>query len=58
MKYEVTEERILVVKYIIEAESEEAAKKLDGEILSEEEIDNHGYHLKSCKELIQSNEFF
>ncbi len=51
MKYKVIEKRMLVVEYEIEAETEEKAKQLDGEILDEQETDNYGYDLVSCEEM-------
>lgn len=50
-KYKVIEQRLSVIEYYIEAESKEAAKQLDGEIISEQEIDNYGYDLLSCEEI-------
>ena len=50
-KYKVIEKRMSVVEYEIEAESEEAAKQLEGEIIDEQETDNYGYDLVSCEEI-------
>lgn len=50
-KYKVIEKRMSVVEYEIEAESEEAAKQLKGEIIDERETDNYGYDLVSCEEI-------
>lgn len=50
-KYKVIEKRMSVVEYEIEAESEEAAKQLEGEIIDEQETDNYGYELVSCEEI-------
>lgn len=51
MIYIVKEKRTSIVEYEIEAVSEEAAKHLNGEIISETEIDNYSESLISCKEL-------
>jgi len=50
MIYIVKEKRTSIVEYEIEAVSEEAAKRLDGEILDETEIDNYAEDLISCRE--------
>jgi predicted transcriptional regulator len=51
MKYKVIEKRISVIEYEIEAESEDVAKRLEGEIINEQETDNYGYELVSCEEI-------
>lgn len=50
-KYKVVEERKSVVEYEIEAKCEADAKILNGDIISEQEIENYGYDLRSCDKL-------
>ena len=51
MKYKVTEKRVCIVEYEIEANSREEAEQLDGEILEETETDNYAEDLISCEEI-------
>jgi hypothetical protein len=51
MTYKVTEKRVSIIEYEIEAESEADAKALSGDILDETETDNYAYEIISCEEI-------
>lgn len=50
-KYKVIEKRSVIVEYEIEADSEEHAKDLDGNIIDKIETDNYAEELISCEEI-------
>lgn len=51
MTYKVTEKRVSIIEYEIEAESEADAKALSGDILDEMETDNYAFEIISCEEM-------
>ena len=52
-KYTLKETRLVTVEYDIEAETEDDAKQLNGEILSETETDSIPYEILECNEYCQ-----
>jgi hypothetical protein len=56
-KFHVTEERAYKASYLIEAENEDAARQLSGEILDSNETDSWGERLLDIEEVSDDEEF-
>jgi len=56
MQYTVHEHRMFDAEYIIEAETEDAARQLDGDILEESDSESWGYEVVSVEPLFNIDE--
>jgi len=55
-RFKIVERRIQIVEYVVEAETEELAKKFEGEIESQDVVDGWGESVESCVELAEGEE--